>query len=92
MVGTFQGYGALYAGAGAGGAIGTKEERDVGDVGARIGLMDERLNTRVSLVLFLPSWLIWKGTNILRAIDFESSGDGKSDLDWPNAQKSSKAE
>jgi hypothetical protein len=48
MVGTVQSYGALYAGAGAGGAIGTKEERDVGGVGARIGLMDERLNTRVS--------------------------------------------
>jgi hypothetical protein len=91
MVGTVQSYGALYARAGAGGAIGTKEERDVGGVGARIGLMDERLNTRVSLVLFLPSWFIWKGTNILRTIDFES-GDGKSDLDWPNAQTSSKAE
>jgi hypothetical protein len=37
MMGTVQGYSALYARAGAGGAIGTKEVRDVGGVVVRIG-------------------------------------------------------
>jgi hypothetical protein len=77
MAETVQDFVALYAGAGACGAIGTKEGRGVG---VRLGLTDNELNTRVS----------WKGANTFEGDRFQSSGDGKSDIEWPNAQRAQK--
>ena len=57
----FQGFGALSTRAGAGGAIATKENRDVGGVGIRIGLMGKALNRRVSALLFVSSFVRLEG-------------------------------